>query len=84
MYVLEVVKFTPDKKDGKREHVGYMQKIFETPVDACLYYNTHNTHLRKLNAQNTWRSDWDPKTNLMYIVRKDYLLTATIPPFKKN
>ena len=28
-----------------------------------------------------WKSDWDPTTSLMYIVRKDHGLNQTIPPF---
>jgi len=34
-----------------------------------------------LNAHNTWCSDWDPTTHLMYIVRKNYCLVQTIAPF---
>ena len=37
--------------------------------------------MRGLNAHNTWKSDWDPTTSLMYIVRKDHGLNQTIPPF---
>ena len=89
LYVLEVVKFIREKegengwlnKGGKLEHVGYMKAKFKTKKDACSYYDRHNPDMRKLNAYNTFQSDWDPNTNLMYIVRKDYMLIGNIPPF---
>jgi hypothetical protein len=37
--------------------------------------------MRGLNAHNTWESDRDPTTSMMYIVREDYNLIQTIPPF---
>lgn len=86
-FVLEVVRFIQDKnewiaKGGKLEHVGYMRARFRTKKDAASYYDRHNTHMRKLNVHNTWKSDWDPTTSLMYIVRKDYHCIQTIPPFE--
>ena len=87
MYVLEVVKFIT-KKDGEngwlqagRHHIGYMKAKFKTKNDACSYYNRHNPHMRQLNAHNTYRSDWDPNTKLLYIVRKDHLIIGDVPPF---
>jgi|SRR5690606_3793344 len=88
-YVLEVVKVITEKygddgwlnKKGKFEHVGYMNANSKTREDACSYYDRHNPHMRKLNAFGTYKSDWDFKTGLMYIVRDDYALIATIPPF---
>jgi len=78
-YVLEVVKF--NSKSGF-EHLGYMNpKCFRTKNAACEYYNKHNPHMRKLNAHNTYESDWDPITKLSYIVRKDYGINCNIPPF---
>lgn len=87
-YVLEVIKNISDeewiKKGGKNEHIGYMQAIFKTKKDACSYYDRHNPHMRKLNAFNTYKSDYDPKTQLFYIVRKNYHLNQTVPPFSQD
>jgi hypothetical protein len=91
-YVLEVVRFIiekdgPDgwlKRGGKYEHIGYMHAKFKTKEDACLYYDQYNPHMRKLNAYNTYQSDCDPQTNLIYIVRRDYHLINTISPFSEQ
>ena len=78
-YVLEVVKFN---SESGNEHMGYMDaKGFRTKTAACDYYNKHNPHMRKLNAYNTYESDWVPITNLSYIVRKDFAINCNIPPF---
>jgi hypothetical protein len=37
--------------------------------------------MRSLNAHNTYKSDWDPNTKLLYIVREDYDINATIDCF---
>lgn len=92
LYVLEVIKFIVERdgpdgwvnKGGKQEHIGYMKAKFKTKNDACSYYDRHNPHMRKLNAHNTYESDWDPDTHLMYIVRKDYMLNDNIPPFDEH
>ncbi len=89
IYVLEVIRFIREKdgengwlsKGGKFEHIGYMKAKFKTKNDACTYYNRCNPHMRNLNEHGTFVSDWDPNTNLMYIVRQDYHLIATISPF---
>ena len=91
-YVLEVVRFITEmdgengwlNKGGKYEHVGYMNAHFKTKKDACSYYDKHNPHMRNLNAHNTYQSDWDPETNLFYIVREDHHINATIPPFSQE
>jgi len=70
-YVLEVVKFITKMRKTKMWHVGYMDARFKTKKDACSYYDRHNTHMRSLNAFNTWTSDWDPNTHLLYIVRHE-------------
>ena len=85
-FVLEVVRFIRDRdecvtKGRKMEHVGYMRAHFRTKEDAASYYDRHNPHMRGLNAHNTWVSDWDSTTALMYIVRQDHRLNQTIPPF---
>lgn len=89
IYVLEVVKFITERdgedgwmsKGSKFEHVGYMKAKFKTKNDACSYYDRHHPQMRKLNAHKNYKSDWDPETKLLYIVRKDYFLYATINPF---
>jgi len=83
LYVLEVIRVTTGRNE-KYEHIGYMKAKFKTKKDACSYYDRHNPHMRKLNAHNTYESDWDPDTKLLYIVRKDYMLEDTIEPFLKD
>ncbi len=91
-YVLEVVKFISDKdgndgwlsKNGKFEHLVYMKAKFKTKNDACSYYDRNNPHMRQLNAHGNYKSDWDPNTKLLYIVRKDYFINMTIDPFNIN
>ena len=88
-YVLEVLEFITEKdgdngwlaQGGKIKHIGYMKGKFKTKKDAVSYYDRHNPHMRSLNAHNTYASDWDPKTKLLYIVRDDYLINATIDCF---
>ena len=82
-YVLEVVKYQDNEEDGSPEfiHVGYMKAMFKTKRNAVSYYDRHNTHLRSLNAHNTYCSDWDSDTHLLYIVREDYFINATIDCF---
>ena len=65
-YILEIEKFIK----GKRKHKGFVDKIFDTKQDAAKYYNMYNPHMRPLNSNKTWRSDWDPETRLMFVVRK--------------
>ena len=80
LYVLEVIRVTTGI-NGKDEHIGYMKAKFKTKKDACSYYDRHNPHMRKLNAHGNYKSDWDPNTKLLYIVRKDYFINDTIDPF---
>ena len=88
-YVLEVIRYI-DERDGengwlnkgtKFDHVGYMKVKFKTKKDACSYYDKCNPHMRPLNAHDDYMSDTDPNTNLLYIVRKYYMIYASIPPF---
>ena len=88
-YVLEVCEMIIDEdgpdgwlaQGGKIKHIGYMKGHFKTKKDAVSYYDRHNPHMRSLNAHNTYKSDWDPNTKLLYIVREDYLINATIDCF---
>jgi hypothetical protein len=85
-YILEVQRFDTqgnlEYPNGKSEHIGYMNKVFRTKQDARRYYDRYNPHMRSLNAHNTWCSDWDPNTHLLYIVRKRFYEYLKIPPFE--
>lgn len=88
-YVLEVLEFITEKEGdygwlkqgGKIKHIGYMKGKFKTKKDAVSYYDKNNPHMRSIHARNTYCSDWDPNTKLLYIVRDDYLINATIDCF---
>ena len=80
-YVLEVVRVITEGFVSKCIHVGYMRATFRTKEDAASYYDRHNTHMLGLNVHNTWRSQVDPVTHLMYIVREDYGVEDIIAPF---
>lgn len=67
---------------GKFVHVGYMQKRFTTKKAAVEYYNSHNAHMRQLDANNTCKSDWDPATLLRYIPRLFHGARMTVRPFE--
>ena len=90
-WVLEVIEFITEMDGengwralgGKYRPIGYMRARFKTKKDACTYYDRHNPHMRPLNAHKTFKSDWDPKTRRLYVVRKDYHCIATVPPFSK-
>ena len=71
-YILEVQKFC---YNFKSEHIGYMNKIFETKQDAAIYYNNFKPYMPALNITIKWSSSWDPNTYLMYIVREHDLNT---------
>ena len=91
-YVLEVVEFLSEKNgengwlksNGKLKHIGYMKAKFKTKNNASSYYDRHNPHMRSLNAHHTYRSDWDPDTKLLYIVREDYAINDDVETFSKN
>lgn len=55
-----------------------MKGKIKTKKYAVSYYDRHNPRMRSLNAHNTYISDWDPNTKLLYIVRDDYLINETI------
>ena len=92
-YVLEVLVFITEKEGddgwlaqgGKIKHIGYMKGKFKTKKDAVSYYNRHNPHMRSLKGDNgNYRSGWDPDTKLLYILRDDYLINASIDCFSIN
>jgi len=79
-YIFEVQKFIR----GKRKHIGFMNKVFNSKQEAGLYYDTFNPHMRQFTHNTTWRSDWDPDTKLMFVVRKKFTQKLTIPSFDNN
>ena len=81
-YVLEVLQYV-EADDGLPdiEHVGYMEKYFNSKRAAVSYYDRHNPHMRSLNAHNSYCSDWDPKTRLLYAVRRCHRVKATVGGF---
>jgi hypothetical protein len=86
-YILEVQKFFVDghnihpEWNGKKEHIGYMNKIFRTKQEASDYYHEHNKDMRVINSENHWCSDWDPNTSLLYVVREYTGEYLKISPF---
>ena len=88
-FVLEVVRFVQvrdmeaERVNSNFVHVGYMDARFRTAADAVSYYDRHNPHMRSLmDGTGKLQSDWDPQTNLAYIVRADHHLhMSEIPPF---
>ena len=91
-WIFEVLEFITERDGdigwialgGKLKHVGYMKAKFKTRADACTYYDRNNPHMRPLNKHGTYKSDWDPETRLIYIVRKDYHCIETIEPFSEG
>jgi len=79
-YILEVQRFN----NGESEHIGYINNLFNTKEEACNYYDKYNPHMRSLNAHDTWCSDWDPRTRLMYIVREHFYECLKVSPFEDN
>jgi hypothetical protein len=80
-YILEVQKIAWNYKS---RHIGYMNKIFETQEDACVYYNKFNQHMTPLTNKNNYCSDWDPDTFLIYIVREHFYELLHIAPFENS
>lgn len=66
MYILEAQKFT---SYGFR-HLGYVNKIFKSRKSACVFYDQANPWMRPINAHNTYASDWHPKNNIRFVIRK--------------
>ena len=75
-YILEVQRFdanghiTHPNWNGKKEHVGYMNKIFTTKQEACEYYALYNKNMRRITSEYNWCSDWNIDTKLLYVVRR--------------
>lgn len=89
VYVLEVLQYITETEDtisdiDKLKHIGYMKKTFSSKREAADYYDTNNPCMRRLNTLGTYVSDWNPNTKLLYIVREDYGIIGTVPPFTPN
>jgi len=75
VYILEVQRFdieghiTHPEWNGKKEHIGYINKLFRTKQEASDYYIQNNPHMRHITSEHSWKSDWDPQTKLLYVVR---------------
>jgi hypothetical protein len=86
-YILEVQRFYYEWSFKYQElrpkswKVGYMNKTFNSKLEARNYYDKFNPHMRPLNMFNTWVSDFDPETHLGYIVKEYTNEVLTIPPF---
>lgn len=89
-YILEVQRFvsyahiTHPEWNGKKEHVGYMNKFFKTKQEASDYYLNYNPHMRAITSESNWISDWDPDTYLLYIIRNYTGEFLKIPPFTNS
>jgi len=86
-YILEVQQFFTDAHithpewNGKKEHIGYMNKLFKSKQEASDYYHIHNLHMRIITSNSNWKSDWDPQTKLVYVIRKYTGEFLKISPF---
>ena len=83
-FILEVLMQVecakPNGSHCECSHIGYMQKVFKQKSDAANYYDSHNKHMRPLNAHGTYQSDWDANTRLMCIVREHHKDSKPAPP----
>jgi hypothetical protein len=85
-YILEVQKINLAGHNAypESEHIGYINKVFKTKQEASDYYDKFNPHMRLLNADKNWCSDYDPNSGLMYIVREHFYEYLKISPFEDN
>jgi len=67
--------------NGHREHLGYINKLFETKREASYYYKLYNPHMKEINAESRWCSECDPKTKFVYVIREYTGELLKIPPF---
>ncbi len=79
VFVLEVQSYERGKMN---EHVGYMNKIFSSKQAATDYYDKYNPGMRSLNAHGNWRSDCDPTSHLLYVVREFGGESLKVPAFE--
>jgi len=83
LYVLEVQEFIPEPLQDKGfVHVGYMDRVFKSKIEAIEYYDKYNSHMRSINQYKNLCSDWDPDTYLRYIVRRYHGERKTMVSFE--
>lgn len=72
---------------------GKLQRQKQSTLDTCELVSRPKDdaaechmcpRMRSLNAHGTYKSNWDPQTNLMYIVREDVKFDLTVPPFETH
>ena len=87
-YILEVQTTLINENDknkhgwnGHREHLGYINKLFETKREASYYYKLHNPEMSEITAERRWYSECDPKTKFVYVIREYTGELLKIPPF---
>lgn len=81
-YILEVqTVLNSDGWNGHKEHLGYINKIFETRREASYYYKLYNPHMSEITAETKWCSECDPQTKFVYVIRKYTGELLKIPPF---
>ena len=68
-------------EDRSRGVGGRLGDNVDVARALALVHLEHTSKLRIYGCNHTWRSDWDPTTSLMYIVREDHDLNQTILPF---
>eukprot|EP00927_Polykrikos_kofoidii_P009364 TRINITY_DN13907_c0_g1_i1.p1 TRINITY_DN13907_c0_g1~~TRINITY_DN13907_c0_g1_i1.p1 ORF type:complete len:306 (-),score=16.02 TRINITY_DN13907_c0_g1_i1:78-995(-) len=66
---------------GKFKHVGYMQVRFSSPIAANAYYVYRNPGMRPITAYDGVHSDWDPDTELRYVIRELRGEQMNVEPF---
>lgn len=83
-YILEVqTTILNDKcENGHKEHLGYINKIFETKREAIYYYKLYNPHMSEITAEKRWCSECDPKTKFVYVIREYTGEVLKILPFE--
>ena len=87
-YILEVQTTLISENDknkhgwnGHKEHLGYINKLFETKREASYYHKLYNPHMSEITAESRWHSECDPQTKFVYVVREYTGELLKIPPF---
>jgi len=82
-YILEVqTTLISHGLNGHKEHLGYINKIFETRREASYYYKLYNSHMSEITAESRWCSECDPQTKFVYVIREYTGELLKIPQFE--
>jgi hypothetical protein len=65
-YILEEQVFIENKGF---QHIGYVNKIFNSKEEAILYYDEFNSHMPSLRGKSNYTSNIDPKTKIRSKIR---------------